>query len=308
MMRQRATLRLSLLALVVPWLVVGASAGCFSRSRAARAADQADAAIESARARVTVVEIGGGLVGTLVVPTAPGPHPVVLMLHGFGSSRDEVHRMFARTAAALADEGIASLRIDFRGSGDSAGKFQDTTIDTQLADTERALDWLRGQKDIDPARIGLLGFSLGGAIAILTAGRHPYDIQSLVVWSTVGDLRADFLSLLGAETFERARQKGHATHDLGWREVTLGRAFFESLDDHDIATTLVQYNGPFLAIAGTEDPLARHARPLAESVDGMTVMVRDADHVFHSSNPRATPVDTVIQTTTVRFTGTLRWQ
>lgn len=255
----------------------------------------------------TEVRIDDRIAGTFVQPASSSPYPTVLMLHGFGSSRDEVGNMFIDAAHALASEGIASLRIDFRGGGDSEGSFEDTTVDGQLEDTKRALKWLQENNAVDPSRIGLLGFSLGAAIAVLTAHQHNFEVHSMVLWSPMGDLSDDFLASLGQDTFDTANRAGRVKKDLGWRTVTLKRAFFDSLDNHDIKRALSSYNGPFLAIAGREDPLSQHAGSLAELVDGMTIFVEDADHIFHALSEDQTRADKVIQATIVRFTGTLKW-
>ena len=278
-------------------------AGCFSSS-----GGKSGTRDGSDRFVGDVVDVGDGIVGTLVQPRTAGPHPAVLMLHGFGSKRNEVGDMFKHTAQGLAGQGIASLRIDFRGSGDSAGAFRKTTIDGQIADAERALAWLRKQKTIDKDLLGLLGYSLGGAIAVLATSRHADEIKSLAVWSPTAELQDDFLASLGEDTFDRARRTGSASKDLGWRKVTLDKGFFKSLDQWDVGGALLAFEGPFLAVAGTEDPLARHARALAQSVDRMAVMIRGADHIFFDTAEDKSRSDTAIQATIVHFTGTLKWK
>ena len=255
------------------------------------------------------MDVGGGIVGTFARPSSgSGPFPAVLMLHGFASKRDEVNGVFRRTAEGLAGEGIASLRIDFRGSGDSSGNFRTTTIDGQMADAERALQWLRDNQEVDNDLLGLLGFSLGGAIAVLTTSRHTDEIKSLAVWAPTADLQEDFLASLGQDTFDRARRDGSASKDLGWRKVTLDRGFFDSLDEWDVGGAVLGFEGAFLAVAGAEDPLAKHARTLAQSVDRMAVIVRDADHIFYDKREGKSRADTAIQATVVHFTGTLKWK
>lgn len=64
------------------------------------------------------------------------------MLHGFGSSRDEIGGLFATQASALAESGIASLRIDFRGFGESAGEAADMTINGLIEDVRIARAYL----------------------------------------------------------------------------------------------------------------------------------------------------------------------
>src|SRR5512134_3521918 len=80
----------------------------------------------------TAVDLPNGIKATLAVPDSGATGPAVVMLHGFGSSRNEVGDLFTQQAAALAAEGIASLRIDFRGYGESTGDMADTTFEGML--------------------------------------------------------------------------------------------------------------------------------------------------------------------------------
>ena len=80
------------------------------------------------------VTLDNGVAGTLQRPLGVDvtqKAPVVLMLHGFGSSKDEVGNMYARLADALAQRGVGSLRIDFRGFGKSDGDTGSTTVGGQ---------------------------------------------------------------------------------------------------------------------------------------------------------------------------------
>src|SRR6187200_1900101 len=96
-----------------------------------------------ASAAETAVTLENGIAGTLDLPDGVAKAPVVLMLHGFGSSKDEVGGMYKREAEALAAKGIASLRIDFQGFGKSDGDTGSTTVGGQLADAESALTYLK---------------------------------------------------------------------------------------------------------------------------------------------------------------------
>ena len=67
---------------------------------------------------------------------------------------------------------------------------------------------LKGTKGVDPNRMGVLGFSLGGGVATLLASGQPMDVKSLVTWSSVGDFQADMLGGLGQKAFDRAKEDG----------------------------------------------------------------------------------------------------
>ena len=110
----------------------------------------------------TVVDLPSGVRGTLSVPDAGATGPAVVMLHGFGSSRDEVGGLFAQQAAALAAEGIASLRIDFRGYGESVGDMADTTLEGLVADAAEARAYLAG---VDGVVEQLLGQGLASKLS-----------------------------------------------------------------------------------------------------------------------------------------------
>ncbi|ADV67336.1 alpha/beta hydrolase family protein [Deinococcus maricopensis] len=115
---------------------------------------------------------GQRVYGMLHTPDTPAPvggHPSVLMLHGFTGSRSADHRLFPLLSRYLVRLGIASLRIDFRGSGDSEGDFSEMTVTREVEDAHAAMAYLRRQPGIDPERAMLLGFSLGGMVAALAA-------------------------------------------------------------------------------------------------------------------------------------------
>lgn len=226
----------------------------------------------------TVVDLPNGIKGTLALPDAGATGPAVVMLHGFGSSRDEVGGLFALQAAALAAEGIASLRIDFRGTGESAGDMADTTFEGLLADAATARAWLAEVEGVDAARIGVVGYSFGAAIAML----DPRAYASVVVWGQMGDLQAEFHEFLGQEFYDRARAEGVASVDLGWRVVTLRQGFFDSLETHDLAARFAGYDGPFLTIAGDADPATGYFEQYLGLAAGKkdSLVIAGADHML----------------------------
>jgi len=135
------------------------------------------------REPIVLENFGQKIFGVLHIPEKT-PAPFVLFCHGFTGTKVEPHRTFVNTAEALAKEGIGALRIDFRGSGDSEGSFKDMTVEGEVSDALVALDFLRQNNLVDKERIGILGLSMGGAVASITSGRSPI-VKSCVLWSAV---------------------------------------------------------------------------------------------------------------------------
>ena len=109
------------------------------------------------------------LAGTLTVPRGRGPFPAVVMIAGSGpQNRDETvegHRIFLVLADRLTRQGIAVLRYDKRGVGQSTGSYANATQRDFTADAAAALGWLRRHPGIDVAKVGLMGHSEGAEIA-----------------------------------------------------------------------------------------------------------------------------------------------
>lgn len=117
------------------------------------------------------------LAGTLTIPEGSGPFPAVIMITGSGSqNRNEElmgHEPFLVISDYLSRNGIAVLRCDDRGVGQSQGSPLNATSADFVTDVEAELHYLRTRKEIDPERIGLVGHSEGGLIAPIVASNNP---------------------------------------------------------------------------------------------------------------------------------------
>ena len=141
---------------------------------------------------VTVKAGDWTLAGTLLLPkTGTRPFPVVITITGSGQqTRDEPvaipglekYRPMRQVAETLASRGIAVLRVDDRGVGNSTGlDTLQTATTSDFADDVRAqVAYLRSRPEIDGNRIALVGHSEGGIIAPMVAGTDP-RIAAIVI-------------------------------------------------------------------------------------------------------------------------------
>ena len=235
---------------------------------------------------------GHEVLGTLALPEA-GPAPVVLLLHGFTGSRDELavagteEGVFSRTARLLAEEGYASLRIDFRGSGESVAdlSFADTTFEGQVADALAAVEHLRGLETVRADELYLIGWSQGGLVATAAAGRSG-AFDAVALWAAVADPEPTYRALLGEEVM--AKGAGAAPDEvvpvtLPWTEFELKGAFFDGIETFDPTAEIAAYEGPLFVAHGSEDAVVppKAADMLLAAHEGPEEhWTAEMDHVF----------------------------
>lgn len=135
-------------------------------------------------------DAGISLVGTLTLPRKGGPFPAVVLVAGTGAhTRDEVvslHKILLVLADSLTRKGMAVLRYDKRGVGQSGGKADPlSTTDDYASDARAAVRFLRIQPEIDPARVGIIGHSEGGIIAPMVAAGNP-EVAWIVLLAGTG--------------------------------------------------------------------------------------------------------------------------
>jgi len=134
------------------------------------------------RESVVLENFGQKIFGILHRPVHIKKYPVILMCHGLAGHKTGKYRLYVNLSEMLSKRGIASLRIDFRGSGDSEGDFGDMTLEGEVSDALKALEFLEKDGHFDQSRIGLFGRSIGGTVALMAARRHG-QIKSIVTWA-----------------------------------------------------------------------------------------------------------------------------
>ena len=127
-----------------------------------------------------------------LAPAMNGPAPAVLLLHGFSSSKERMAQSVGRELLAL---GVASLALDlpFHGERDGdAGSLSRNPLvlvgawRAAIAESRDAIGWLAAHASVDAARLGVVGYSLGGFLALMTAAED--ERLRVIALAAAGDL------------------------------------------------------------------------------------------------------------------------
>ena len=200
------------------------------------------------------------LAGTLTLPPGPGPHPAVLLITGSGpQDRDETilgHKPFWVIADALSRRGVAVLRVDDRGVGESGGSFAGATTADFATDVAAGVAFLKSRPDVDRHHIGLLGHSEGGVIAPMVANRDR-DIAFLVLLAGSSVPGRDILLYQERNAYELA----HAPSAVVEAGMADRRKIFEILAS---AAPQAQASAAISAVFAAEGAPASAAQQAAE--------------------------------------------
>jgi pimeloyl-ACP methyl ester carboxylesterase len=194
------------------------------------------------------------LCGTLTTSDQPTVGAAVLV-HGGGVTRDE-GGFFTRTSAGLATAGIATLRFDFRGHGESEGRQEDLTICGVANDIGAAVQQV-GSRTGGTA-VHLLGASFGGGITGFFAARHADQVQSLVLINPLLNYKKRFVAdkpywsndQIDETAGRQLTAQGFLDHSPTFK---LGRALLNEIFFVQPHLVLPQITAPTLFIHGTGD-------------------------------------------------------
>ncbi|MCB2355614.1 alpha/beta hydrolase [Clostridium estertheticum] len=176
--------------------------------------------------------------------------PIVIIFHGFCGDKMGPHFIFVKLSRLLERAGIACIRFDFAGSGESDGDFIDMTMDTELKDANNILNYVRTLEFVDNDRIGIVGLSMGGAIASMLAGDRKSDIETICLWAPAGNMGEIILDkhYIGAN-FEEFRQNGY----FDVEGLLVGTKFVDNVKNIKIYEKAAEYDKKSLIIHGDKD-------------------------------------------------------
>ncbi len=218
--------------------------------------------------------------------------PAVIMLHGTGTQKDEVGNLYKSLSEKLEALGIASIRLDFAGSGDSKASDLEYSLSSAVLDGKTAFNYLQANSQIDKSRIGVVGFSQGALISQLLVIEEP-SIKSLAVWSPAVGNGITPMKAFFEQYYDEAKQNGYALIKYDWRSpFKVNLTWFEQLKAQQSLTLMKQFTGSLLAISGTNDTVlpwenANTLLTASGSKDATAIIMKDGDHIFNVFDPNA---------------------
>lgn len=252
------------------------------------------------REAVTLENHGEKIFGVLHRPLHSQCVPAIVICPGFAGNKCGKFRMFVNLGKELAKQGIAVFRFDYRGAGDSEGDFQDITLEGKISDTLKCLNFLVSDPQIDSSRLGLLGRSLGGTIAVLAARRFE-AIKSLALWAPV--FRSDpwrelWESFKSNQKLDQAKQEILRNLPANIPNLEFLSQFFKLNLQHELEG-LRQI--PLLHIHGEQDHVVKieHAKDFEKARLGIDntrfVQLPKSDHDFSNSQEQLIAIQETCQ-------------
>ena len=218
--------------------------------------------------------------------------PMVIFCHGFSGTKDGP--MFELIADTLQAHGIASIRFDFNGHGESEGEFKDMTVPNEIEDAKKVVEYVSGLRYV--STMAIVGHSQGGVVASMTAGElseqlgeSPFKAVALMAPAAV--LREDAIrgSTMG---------KQYDPFDPGeyvelWGGLKLGAGYIRTAFSLPIYETAAKYHGPALIIHGNADRVVpyTYGERFHQIWPGSQLVIQEYfDHGFSQNIYRSTDI------------------
>lgn len=213
-------------------------------------------------------------------------YPLLIICHGFVGSKVGVDRLFVKTSDALMKDEWIVLRFDYSGCGESSGDYGKTGLQDMIDQTRTVIDYGFNLKQVDQNEMTLLGHSLGGATAALTAA-NDRRIKRLILWSAVAYPYKDIKRIVGTEKVRLLR----TVSSIDYLGYGLTKQFFDSLAGYEPLKAACDFSGDVLLIHGTddEDIAVSYVRDYEKvfmnrnSGECLTREIREANHTFSNS-------------------------
>lgn len=228
---------------------------------------------------------------TVTLPANQKNVPFVVLCHGHGGSRSE-NEGFDTISNALADKGIASIRVDYPGCGESIESFTQNNLTNMIADTESAINYMMDKYPVNN-KIGIFGYSMGGRIALQMLAEKKYDFSSVCLLAPAADTE-DLKELFGGkDNWEQLKQTAQESKDqyadfttIYGQQQKLSVKWFDDLEGMDVDTLLTEvkkaYQGPSMVIYAVDDQAVSPSvsQQVATELNAQVIMTPEDGHGY----------------------------
>ena len=236
---------------------------------------------------------GNGLCAILSNPTSGKESPIVVLCHGFSTSKDG--RTYVNLERILSKKSISTFRFDFFGHGESEGQFEDITVSEAVDDVLSAVLFL---KQSGYSRIGLIGSSFGGMASIIAAPKTD-DLYILALKSPLSDYMSKPLTQEDKNKLKTWKEKGFVeVSDSDGQSRRLNYSFFEDASKTNGYTYAQKIKIPTLIVHGDRDETI----PVEQSIKSANLIkncrleiIDGADHTYSNTKDFQRMLDLISQ-------------
>ncbi|MBQ2345884.1 MAG: alpha/beta fold hydrolase [Kiritimatiellae bacterium] len=203
-------------------------------------------------------------------------YPIAVICHGFGANKCEHGGFFHEFAEAFARRGVASVRFDFNGHGESEGEMRDMTVPNEVEDAKRVVAWAASRPWCN-GKVSVIGHSQGGVVAAMTAGSLGDKVSRVALLAPACVLKDDVRN--GCTFGSRYDPKNPPDVVKLPGGNVIGREFIKTAYDLPIFETAKKFGGPMCIVHGTGDPIAktRHAEQFHKDHPGSELHLMEGD-------------------------------
>ena len=199
----------------------------------------------------------GKLSAVLQTPDGKSSYPLVIICHGFTGNKNEP--LLTTLANNLESVGIASIRFDFNGHGDSEGNFSDMTVLNEIEDAKKVYSYANQLPGV--TSISIAGHSQGGVVTSMVAGELGTNkVKAIALMAPAAVLRDDAIrGHIFDKTYDSINPPEYV-EIFGGRK--LGRNYILTAQTLPIYETAERYQGPAFMIHGTGDTIVPYTYSL----------------------------------------------
>ncbi len=218
------------------------------------------------------------LCGILSGPTDDKENPIIIMCHGFSTSKDG--RTYVRLEEILNRKGISTFRFDLFGHGESGGKFEEITTAEAIDDVLNAIQFV---KESGFKKIGLMGSSFGGMASIIATSRSN-NLYVLALKSPLSDYRSMAHARRSEQELKDWKEKGFIELDsMDEDKRRLNYSFYEYAENVKAYEAARKIRIPSLIVHGDEDetvPLSQSQKTARLIENCRLEIIQGCDHVY----------------------------